>query len=207
MSDYVIAGTGTDIGKTFVTCALIHAMKARAFKPVISGGTADSEALIDAMGEGSIEQVSPWRFAAPLSPDMAAAREGRTLDFNALVDWTRARLTGHPTLIETAGGVLSPLTQTHTMRDWMVALNLPVILVAGSYLGSISHTLTAIEALEHAGLRIAALVISETVASTVDLEETRAAIAARTTIELITAQPRVSTYRKAHAVHALGKQL
>ncbi len=204
MTAYFIAGTGTDIGKTFTTCALIHAGNARGLKPVISGGTADSEALVAAMGQGDVEAISPWRFTAPLSPDMAAAREGRSLDFGALVEWTRAQLTAPLTFIETAGGVLSPLTETHSMADWMVALQLPVILVAGSYLGSISHTLSAIEALQSRGLTIAALVINETAGSPVPLAETKTAIARRVAgIPLLVGQRFVSSYREAQEIHAL----
>jgi dethiobiotin synthetase len=60
----------------------------------------------------------------------------------------------------------------HTVREWMTALGLPVVLVAGSYLGTISHTLTALDVLARAGLPVAALVVNESADSTVPLEET-----------------------------------
>ena len=72
---------------------------------------------------------------------------------------------------------MSPVTADHVMLDWMEALGLPVILVAGSYLGTISHTLTALDVLARRGLTAAALVVSETPGSPVRLEDTRDTIA------------------------------
>lgn len=79
MTAYFVTGTGTGVGKTFTTCALLHAAHGRmkGYKPVISGfgvGDCDTTHIIEAQGSGTIEEISPWRFAAPLSPDMAAAR-------------------------------------------------------------------------------------------------------------------------------------
>lgn len=152
-----------------------------------------------------IDSISPWRFAAPLSPHRAAALEQQTLDVNALIEWSRARATGEGlTLIEGVGGVMVPLTNTQTSLDWMAALGLPVILVTGSYLGSISHTLTALHALRARGLHVAALVMSENDGSTVTLDEAMAGLAPFITdISLRIVQPRVSSWREATAIHAL----
>jgi dethiobiotin synthetase len=153
----------------------------------------------------SIDSISPWRFSAPLSPHRAAALEQKTLDVDALVKWSRARITGDGlTLIEGAGGVMVPLTNSYTSLDWMAELGLPIILVTGSYLGSISHTLTALDALRSRNLALHALVMSETEGSTVTLDE---AIAGLTPfiadIPLRIVQPRVSSWREATAIHAL----
>src|SRR6202012_761398 len=96
-----------------------------------------------------IERIAPWRFGAPLSPDLAAQREGRVVDFNALVGFSRAAITGARgvMLIEGVGGVMVPLDDRHTVLDWMTVLRIPVLLVAGSYLGTLSHTLTALHVL------------------------------------------------------------
>jgi dethiobiotin synthetase len=100
-------------------------------------------------GAAELDAIAPWRFAAPLSPDMAAALEGREIDFDALVAFSRRAVSAdfHAPLVEGVGGVMVPLDQTHTVRDWVAASGLPAVLVAGSYLGSMSHTLTALEAL------------------------------------------------------------
>ena len=109
-----------------------------------------------------IDRISPWRFAAPLSPDLAAAAEGRSIDFKALVEFSRDAAYGRGTVfIEGVGGIMVPLDATHTVLDWMSALRIPVLLVAGSYLGTISHTLTALHVLAHRNLDIAGVVVSE----------------------------------------------
>jgi dethiobiotin synthetase len=188
MSSYFITGTGTDIGKTFITAGLIRYLrtmgkKVVALKPVVSGfddpAQSDSGIILDALGEAAtkatLDRISPWRFAAPLSPDMAAAREGRAVDFDALVEFCR-----QPqeciTLIEGVGGVMVPLDARHTVLDWMAALGFPVILVTGTYLGSLSHTLTAVRALESAHLRIAAIAVNESAQSAVPMDETIATL-------------------------------
>jgi dethiobiotin synthetase len=194
MSACFVTATGTDIGKTFVTRGLIRALRARgravaALKPIISGfepaeaAGSDSGLLLASLGRAAtleaIAEISPWRFAAPLSPDMAAARENRTLDYSALVDYCRAAVAANRDclMIEGVGGIMSPVDRLHTMLDWMGALELPLILVAGSYLGTISHTLTALDVLARRGLVVAAVVVSESAGSLVRLDETRDAIA------------------------------
>jgi dethiobiotin synthetase len=219
MSAYFIASTGTGVGKTFTTCALLHAARACGanacgYKPVISGwddgDTTDTAQIIKAGGElQTTDDTSPWRFFAPLSPHRAAALEGKTLDMDALIAWTRtqAARTGL-TLIETVGGVMVPLTDTATTLDWMAAAKLPVILVVGSYLGTISHTLTALHALHSRGLSVAALVLNETAGSSVTLAEAHVGLAPFIgDIALRITQPLVSSWRAATEIHALGDML
>jgi dethiobiotin synthetase len=186
-----VTGTGTDVGKTFLSAALIRHWRSAghavaAFKPVVSGfapasvATSDPSVLLAALGRPSseIETISPWRFAAPLSPDMAATREGRTLDFEAIVEFSRkATAIADRVLIEGVGGVMVPLDERHTVLDWMSALRLPVLLVAGSYLGTISHTLTALRVLAQRNLAIAAIAVSESAAPGAPLDETVTTIA------------------------------
>lgn len=194
MSAYFVTATGTDIGKTFVTAGLIrHLMLAGetvdAFKPVVSGfdiataALSDPGVLLGALDEAvtpeSLDRVSPWRFAAPLSPDMAAAREGQSLDFDAIVSNCKKRIAqSEGTLfIEGVGGVMVPLDDSRTVLDWMAALGLPLIVVTGSYLGTISHTLTAMECLKAKGLTVKALVINDSGDGAVPMDETKAALA------------------------------
>ena len=164
MPAFFIAATGTDIGKTFVTAGLVRILKQRgqavaAIKPVASGyndeDTAQSDAgqLLSAMGHPitaeSIAGICPWRYTAALSPHMAAARESRKIDYAGLLDFTRKTVaeTEGVLFIEGIGGVMVPLDAKHTTLDWMADMKLPLILVTGSYLGTISHTLTAVAAL------------------------------------------------------------
>ena len=193
MGALFVTATGTDIGKTFVTAGIIRALRRRgrgvaALKPVMSGfseadvAASDAGVLLQALGrpaEGTeIARIARWRFAAPLSPDMAARREGRTIDFGELVAFSnRALMTGDDAvLIEGVGGVMVPLDETHLVADWIAALRIPALLVAGSYLGTISHTLTAFEALRRRSIPVSAILISETPDSAVGLDETCATI-------------------------------
>jgi dethiobiotin synthetase len=201
-----VTGSGTDVGKTFLSAALIRHWRAAgqtvaAFKPVVSGfdpatpESSDPGVLLAALGRPTeIGTISPWRFAAPLSPDMAAAREGRALDFNAIVEFSRrAVASADRVLIEGVGGVMVPLDERHTVLDWMSALRLPLLLVAGSYLGTISHTLTALRVLAQRNLTIAAVAISESVAPGAPLDETVATIARFADLIDVVSVPRLSS--------------
>lgn len=194
MSAFFVTGSGTEIGKTFVTAALIGEQRRRgravaALKPVASGfdpaqaEDSDPAVLLAALGEPltreALDRIAPWRFRAPLSPDMAAARENRAIDFAKLVEHSRVAIATAPgtLLIEGIGGVMVPLDERHTVLDWMAALHIPAIVVGGSYLGAISHALTALDALRSRSLASAAFVVNETPQSSVALEETAATIA------------------------------
>ena len=194
MAAVFVTATGTDVGKTFVAAALIRHLRANgqpvdAIKPVVSGldpaqlSTSDPgvlwAALDRAVTPDALDQISPWRFAAPLSPDLAAKAEGRTLDFKALVDRCREAV-AHSRgllLIEGIGGIMVPLDDRHTVLDWMSALRIPVLLVTGSYLGTISHTLTALHVLAQRNLDIAGVVVSESSSPGATLEDTVGTIA------------------------------
>jgi len=196
MRAFFITATGTDIGKTYLGCGLIRAWRARglrvgAFKPVLSGfdpakaAESDAGQLLDALGEGvspqSLDAIAPWRYAAALSPDAAAAKEGKSVDYDAVLAASRRFLErAHDVaLIEGAGGVMAPLSDDRTMLDWIVDVRLPAILVAGSYLGTLSHSLTALEVLKARGVPVALVVMNETEGSTVPLVENAAALARR----------------------------
>jgi len=189
MSAYFVTSTGTDIGKTFVTAGLIRHLRGQGrrvatLKPIVSGfadaAASDIGILLEALGEAitpqAVARLSPWRFTAPLSPDMAAAREGRAVDFDALVVFCRQAIDADTLLIEGVGGVMVPLDGTHTVLDWAVALKLPLIVVTGSYLGTLSHTLTALAVIARAKLEIAALVVNESAGATVPLDDTVATL-------------------------------
>ncbi|HEY0223220.1 MAG TPA: dethiobiotin synthase [Pseudolabrys sp.] len=193
MAAYFVTSTGTDIGKTFVTAGLIRYLRdagqpINALKPVVSGydssvvETSDPAVLLKALGRqvsaDEIATIAPWRFRAPLSPDLAAAREGRAIDFDALVAFSQdaVRAATGILFIEGVGGIMVPLSGNRTVLDWMAALNIPLLLVVGGYLGAISHTLTALDVLAQRKLKIAAIVVSESERGTVELGDTVASI-------------------------------
>lgn len=189
MSAYFITATGTEVGKTYLTCGAIETLRRRgvavdAIKPVISGfepdaaNESDSGLILRALGRTvdaqRLDAISPWRFHAALSPDMAAAREGRLLTLGAVGEFctqTVERAAG-VCLIEGAGGIMSPLGRAFTNLDLIVSLDARVVLVAGTYLGTISHTLTACESLAARGRRPWAIVLSESIENPVTPGET-----------------------------------
>lgn len=219
MGGYFITAIGTGVGKTFTTCALLEearrvGLEASAYKPVISGwqeqDNPDTSLIIAAGGNRQLlEDVSPWRFTAPLSPHRAAALEGRHIPFEDLCAWTSARIQSPElVLVEGVGGVMVPLTDTHTSIEWMQAVGVPVILVTGSYLGSISHTLTAISVLEAAGIQIDALVMNESCDSSVAFAEAQEGLSPFIrNIPLRIFQPRVSSPKAASEIAGLLAQL
>lgn len=184
-----ITATGTDIGKTFVTAGLArhlrtHGRKVAVLKPVVSGfdigalAASDSAVLLEAAGQrpdlGAIESISPWRFAAPLSPDMAGRLEGEAIDFPGLAAFCRAAIekADDVLLIEGIGGLMVPFTANKTVLDLIEALRIPSILVAGTYVGTLSHTLTALDVMARRGVGPSALVLNETAGSAASIEET-----------------------------------
>ncbi len=189
MPGLFITATGTDVGKTFVTLGLIHAARAAgeqvsALKPVVSGFDeldpkgSDPTLLLAALGRpttlAELDLVSPWRFKAPLSPDMAARKEGRAIDFEKLVVYCRTASAASSalTLIEGIGGIMVPLDARFTVLDLMQNLGAPVILVAGSALGTISHVLCALDVLKNRDLVPHAIVINESEGSCVAMQDT-----------------------------------
>ncbi len=195
MPTLFVTATGTDVGKTYVSAGLIRAALARgarvdALKPVASGhdparlGETDAAVLLGALGRAvtpaSVAACSPFRFAAPLSPDMAARREGRVISLDAVLGVCRgAEAAGGALLVEGVGGVMVPLDGRRGVLDWVAGLGCPTVVVAGSYLGTISHSLTALAVLRARGVAVAALLVSETAGSGVGLGETVAALEAQ----------------------------
>ncbi len=162
-----VTSVGTAIGKTLVTAILCHQLMrtgrtVRAIKPVVSGFSPDDPAsdpalILRSLGREptprAIAAIAPWRFTAPLSPHLAARQGGKSDPFRRgrrlLPIAGRCRRTAPA--IEGAGGVMAPIDDAHTGLDLIARLGHPVILVTGSYLGALSHTLTALAALRGRG--------------------------------------------------------
>jgi len=198
MTPWFVSATGTDLGKTYTLCALLRVLRERGarvevLKPVLSGFTADDIAATDsgrllaaagqAVTPGNVARITPWRFVPPLSPDMAAARAGVTISLQDVKGFCMtATAPGAIHFVEGAGGILSPLGTDFLNVDLVQALKARVLLVAGGYLGTISHTLTALAALDQRGIRAGAVVLSGFQAGPVPLEETQASIMKHTDV-------------------------
>jgi dethiobiotin synthetase len=193
MTAVFVSATGTDVGKTFVTTGLIRHFRGAgravdAIKPVVSGfdpaawQESDPAALLAALGRpialDEVERISPWRFKAPLSPHMAARSEGRSIAFQEVVEFCRGAMAGRRgvLLIEGIGGIMVPLDDHRTVLDLISILRIPIILVAGTYVGTISHTLTCLEVLVRRNLNVAAVVVSESAGSAAALGDTVATV-------------------------------
>jgi len=189
-----ITATGTDVGKTQVVASLVRQFRqmgrsVEAVKPIVSGydpaqaAASDTGILISAMAlpfsPESIDRVSPWRFRAALSPDLAARQEERTIDVDAVVAFCQNAITQRRDilLIEGVGGIMVPLDGHRTILDVMMALQLPLILVTGSYRGAISHTLTALDSLFRRDMNVLATIVSETAGSPLPLDDVVSSIA------------------------------
>jgi dethiobiotin synthetase len=225
MSAVFVTSTGTDIGKTFITAGLIRLLREQgaavdALKPVVSGydsstaATSDPAVLLEALGRpvtpDEIAQISPWHFRAPLSPDVAAAREGSRIDVPAVIELSRKTIAraGGMLFIEGVGGVMVPLDGKLTVLDWIEALEIPALLVVGSYLGSISHTLTTLQVLADRKVPVAAIVISESEPSAVSLDDTTQSIARFAGDAPVVAMPRLPKGVRFHAAfHQIARAL
>ncbi len=185
MKSLFITGSGTDIGKTYILSALLREIKAlrplTALKPLISGFdgsvNSDTHLLLQANGldvnEETINQISPYRFKAPLSPDQAALLESTLFNYDDLIYFCHQKLqdTSKTWLIEGVGGVMAPLSEDKTMLDWIDDMALDVLFIAGSYLGAMSHALSGVLALQSRGIEVKAMVVNQSI-SCVDLEQT-----------------------------------
>jgi dethiobiotin synthetase len=177
MCGFFITSVGTGIGKTLVTAILCRQLtsagrKVRAIKPVISGFSPDDPAsdpalILRSLGQvpthSAVAAIAPWRFESPISPHLAARLEARRARIDDIAAFCREKAPEHNSvlLIEGAGGVMTPLDDANTVLDLIARLGHPVILVTGSYLGALSHTLTALAALRARRIVIRGIVVSE----------------------------------------------
>ena len=177
LSGLFITGTDTNIGKTHVAALIIGALRREvrrvgAYKPVCSGSTTDSDGrpvwddvarLRAALGETCPDElICPQRFLAPLAPPMAAAAEGRAVDYQQLIQgasaWTEL---ADLLVVEGAGGLLAPIAEAKTVADLAVEIGYPLVIVARCGLGTINHTLLTIEAAQRRGLTVAGIVLNQ----------------------------------------------
>ncbi|MGJ0503019.1 MAG: dethiobiotin synthase [Methylocystis sp.] len=156
---FVVVGTDTDVGKTVVSAAIVGALNACYWKPVQSGldGETDSQTVARLSGAPA-HQIVPeaWRLRRPASPHLAARDEGVEIDVAAL---NPPHCDG-PLVIETAGGVMTPLSNRALTIDLLERWRLPVILVARTRLGTINHSLLTLEALRRRAIPITGIVFS-----------------------------------------------
>jgi dethiobiotin synthetase len=194
----VVTATGTDIGKTVFAAALTAALDGCYWKPVQAG--LDDGSDLERVGRLSglpADRLLPeaYRLTTPCSPHRAAEIDGVTIDVDALDPPPCDR----PLVIEGAGGVLVPLTRQATIADLIARWKLPTVLVAATSLGTISHSLTAIEALRARGVDIRGIAFVGDAA-----EDSEMTIAAMGGVERLGRLPIVSPLEPATLAAAFG---
>ncbi|MBL4707801.1 MAG: dethiobiotin synthase [Flavobacteriales bacterium] len=142
----VVAGIGTEVGKTVVSAALVHLLKADYWKPIQAGELENSDSIKVAEYTQELGKLHPeaYRLNSPMSPHAAAAIDQIEIQLEKLV----IPQTENHLIIELAGGLMVPLNNQQSNLDWLKKIQLPVVLVSCYYLGQINHTLLSIEVLK-----------------------------------------------------------
>lgn len=150
---YVIVGTDTNVGKTVFSAALADALGARYWKPVQSGLEDETDSqTVARLGGLSPQRIVPeaWRLTLPASPHIAARAEGVEIDVAGLAPPSGVT----PLVIETAGGIMVPLTDHCLTVDLLARWGLPAIVVSRTALGTINHSLLTLEALRRRNIKV-----------------------------------------------------
>jgi len=156
MKQFIVAGIGTEIGKTVVSAILTAGLKADYWKPIQAGDLDQGDAYwIHHWVPSAIVHPSTYALTQPMSPHSAAEIDGITIDIT-----TFKKPTDQTLIIELAGGIMVPLNDSQTNLDLIKHLNLPVILVSKNYLGSLNHTLLSFELLQQHGIPMAGIVFN-----------------------------------------------
>ncbi len=170
-----ITGTDTGVGKTFVACGLIRAMKEKGLnvcpmKPVESGCRSvrgelvpsDANKLIKASSvDEPLDLINPYRLKHPLAPSVAAEIEGVKIDKKKILSsYNRLSKKYDMTVVEGAGGIMVPVYEKYCFIDLANDLALPVVIVGRPGLGTINHTLLTIETLRNKGLDVLGVIIN-----------------------------------------------
>jgi len=156
---YFITGIGTGIGKTMVSAILTEKLQADYWKPIQSGDLAQSDSLTVKnllTNPKSIVHPERYRLNQPLSPHLSAKLDGIGIELTSF----QIPPTNNNLIVEGAGGLMVPLNDKHLLLDLIKYLNMPVIIVANNYLGSINHTLLTINTLKQHNIQIKGIIFN-----------------------------------------------
>ena len=168
---FMITGTDTGVGKTFIACCLIESFKKMnfsvfPFKPIETGADPDPEdakRLINHSGiKADLNKVCPFRFRYPLAPMVAERIEGLKINIEKIKEIYEEAFKNYDIIIaEGAGGLLVPITEKITYADLAVYLNTPIVVVAKSKLGTINHTLLTVRMARAYGLKVVCVILNK----------------------------------------------
>jgi len=159
VNGFFVTGTDTDVGKTLVSSWLLTKLDASYWKPVQAGVMPETDSsVVRRLAEIEPDRILPEAYVLPeaIAPHEAARRAGIAIDMAKFVPPISDRLL----VVEGAGGLMVPLTDTACVIDLATELHLPLVLVARSTLGTINHTLLSLEAIRRRGLPLAGVVIN-----------------------------------------------
>ncbi|MBI1823963.1 MAG: dethiobiotin synthase [Nitrospirae bacterium] len=169
---FFIAGTDTEVGKTYFACRFIEQLIARGekvgiLKPIETGiltrEDSDAVRLITAARSNiPIESVSPYRFRTAAAPRVAARLEKRRIDPRRIVTSFESISSQHRWMVvEGAGGLRVPIQKHYDMTDLILALGIPVILVSLQRIGAINQTLLSLHFAKDRGLNVLAVILNQ----------------------------------------------
>jgi len=165
--NYFVTGTDTGVGKTLISCALLHGFAARGkrvvgMKPVAAGcdDNGHNEDVLQLRAAGNVAvgygQINPYCFVPAIAPHLAAQHAGVTIRFSRIAaSYRELAAQAEVVIVEGAGGLLVPLNEQQDSADLAKELDLPVILVVGMRLGCLNHALLTVEVLAARGLVLA----------------------------------------------------
>lgn len=173
----MIIGTDTDVGKTAVSAGLMHLLlkdgiKAAYFKPVASGEaivdgvSVPADAAFVAAASGFAEdpaRITPFYFALPVAPHLAARLAGRRIDPNVIRDRLDDLKKDYDLIVaESAGGLMIPLNDEGLMQYELIRdLGFSCLLVARAGLGTLNHTLLTLTVARKAGLNVKGIIVNQ----------------------------------------------
>jgi len=167
MNGLFVTGTDTDIGKTVVSAALMSALRGKEsvcyWKPIQTGIEADDDTqTIQKLAKCTNKEIfgEGFRLERPLSPHLSARLANVEITIGKTLAFIKDKNDERFWIVEGAGGVFVPLNESELMIDLIKALNLPVVIVARSGLGTINHTLLTVEALRNRKLEIFGVVMN-----------------------------------------------
>ena len=156
---FIICGTDTDIGKTLISSFFVKGLNSFYWKPIQSGIELQTDSqTVEKLAQVSKEKIikEAYVFTKPLSPHWAAEIDQKIINFNKL----RLPKVQDSLIVETAGGLMVPITRNFLQIDQIKQWNLPVILVCKSSLGTLNHALLSIEALKRRNIEIFGLIVN-----------------------------------------------
>jgi dethiobiotin synthetase len=159
MQSIGVIGIHTEIGKTVTSAIIVEALGCDYWKPIQAGELDKSDTMVVRsliLNPYSVLHKEAYRLKLALSPHSAANRENLEIELENI----KLPVTNNKLVVETAGGILSPINNFQTNLDLILHLNIPVVLVSKSYLGSINHTMLTINVLKQNNIEIKGVIFN-----------------------------------------------